>query len=336
MGGGKTRGNKSTRNHDSEGGKKRKTANNDIGDGKTRKKKSTGAANDERGEGKTRKKKSTGNHDSEVGKKRKKKSPGNDDSREKKITSEANNVVVVSERRSTRSNLNVNKSGGENIPKELLSHNTAGPGEKQGKRLNNPEFCDIKGCKIKTSVPVKFDTSYDNTMSYADRCRNVCHQECANKKGYISDFDDTLVYCSKMCKNKGDKYRDEELQNEKPKRIYRLPERKLTTTTTTTKTPVTTRVLVLVILVPVAVIVVPVVVVVLVMVLVVVLKTQNMCYHKIVLLPVEGMTMTTTMTMTMTITAMYQVLVARNRKKEQTLVKAATRKITILVPIVEN
>eukprot|EP00751_Fragilariopsis_kerguelensis_P023974 CAMPEP_0170868534 /NCGR_PEP_ID=MMETSP0734-20130129/23647_1 /TAXON_ID=186038 /ORGANISM="Fragilariopsis kerguelensis, Strain L26-C5" /LENGTH=78 /DNA_ID=CAMNT_0011246385 /DNA_START=303 /DNA_END=536 /DNA_ORIENTATION=+ len=59
--------------------------------------------------------------------------------------------------------------------------------------------------------------TYDSTMNYVDRCRNVCHCEWANEADLTSDLDDTLLYCSEKCKNKGDKFRDKELQNEQPK-----------------------------------------------------------------------------------------------------------------------
>mmetsp|Transcript_33591 Transcript_33591/g.36177 ORF Transcript_33591/g.36177 Transcript_33591/m.36177 type:complete len:109 (-) Transcript_33591:96-422(-) len=54
-------------------------------------------------------------------------------------------------------------------------------------------------------------------MNYIDRCRHVCHHECTDEADFASNFDDTLLHCSKKCKNKGDKYCDEELQNEKQK-----------------------------------------------------------------------------------------------------------------------
>ena len=39
-------------------------------------------------------------------------------------------------------------------------------------------------------------------MNYVDRCRNVCHRECANEAGRNSDFDDTFLYCFNECKKK--------------------------------------------------------------------------------------------------------------------------------------
>jgi len=237
--GGMTGKKKSTGNDDIEGGEKRQkkstgnddgrkkkttgTGNDDSKGRKARKKKST--SNNESKGGKARKKKSTSYVDSKGGKKRKKKSTGNDDSRKKKTTGDAKNAAVVSERRNTRSNPTVNKSGGEKIPKALASHNTAGPGEKQEERLNNPGLCNITGCKVNTFRPLKCDTSYDSTMNYADRCKKVCHRECANEAHLTSDFNDTILYCSKECKKKGDKYRDEELRNEKPKTGLRAAEK---------------------------------------------------------------------------------------------------------------
>ena len=59
--------------------------------------------------------------------------------------------------------------------------------------------------------------SYDSTTNYADKCRNIYHHDGAKEAGLILELDDTLLYCSKNCKNNGDKYRNEELQNETPK-----------------------------------------------------------------------------------------------------------------------
>ena len=70
---------------------------------------------------------------------------------------------------------------------------------------------------MNTLVPLKFNTSYDSTMNYDDMCRKVCHRDCAEEAGLVSELDDTFLYCSQECKNKGDKYCNEELQNNTPK-----------------------------------------------------------------------------------------------------------------------
>ena len=142
--------------------------------------------------------------------------------KEKKTTDNVDAVPVSVSRRTTRGNRIYDTSGSGKIPKNLVSHLTAGAGEEQGAKLINPGLCDIEGCKVKTSVPVKCESSYDSTMSYADRCRNVCHCDCAREADLISDLDDALFYCSDKCKNKGDKYRNEELQNDTPKRNNKL------------------------------------------------------------------------------------------------------------------
>ena len=52
-------------------------------------------------------------------------------------------------------------------------------------------------------------------MNYSEKFRNGYHRKCAKNDVLISDFDDTLLYWSKNCENKGDKYRDEELKHDK-------------------------------------------------------------------------------------------------------------------------
>ena len=79
----------------------------------------------------------------------------------------------------------------------LILHLKCGPGEEQGNRLINSGFCNISGCEVYTSVPVKCDTSYDCATNYADKCRNVCHRDCAKEAGLISELDDTLLYVPK-------------------------------------------------------------------------------------------------------------------------------------------
>ena len=123
-------------------------------------------------------KKKTTDDDGESGKKRKKKST---------IDVDDVDAVPVS-RRTTRDNTIFDTNGSQigTIPKLLTSHIKAGPGEVQGSRLINPRFCNSSGCKVNTSVPVKCDTSYDSAMNYADRCRNICHRNCAKEAGLIS------------------------------------------------------------------------------------------------------------------------------------------------------
>ena len=181
-----------------------------------RHKKKNSTSNDNGGN--KRKKSPTGNDDGKSGKRKKKRSTSEGNKRKKKTTDDIDPVS----RRTTRGHPIFDTSGSGKIPKNLASHLTAGAGEEQGARLINPGLCDIDGCKVKTSVPVKCDASYDSTMSYADRCRNVCHCDCENKAGLISELDDALFYCSDKCKNKGDKYRNEELQNDTPKRNNKL------------------------------------------------------------------------------------------------------------------
>ena len=79
---------------------------------------------------------------------------------------------------------------------------------------------------MNTSVPVKYYTLY--------------HRECAKEDGLISDFDDTFFYCSKKCMNKGDKYCDEELRNDKPKTDLHLSEKKNNNTNTNNNTSTST------------------------------------------------------------------------------------------------
>ena len=129
-----------------------------------------------------------------------------------------NNVVVVSWLRNTRGNLifDVNGSQTKRVVKALASHLKCGPGEEQGNRSINSGFCNISGCEVNTSVPVKCDTSYDNATSYADRCRNVCNHDCAKEASLIPELDGTLLFCSQN--NNSDKYCNEELQNNTLKR----------------------------------------------------------------------------------------------------------------------
>ena len=167
-----------------------------------------------------KKKNSTGNDDGQSGKRRKKKSTSEANKRKKKTTDDVDDVVAVPvSRRTTRGSpiYDTSESQTENIPKALASHLTAGPGEKQWDRLINPGFCNIKEYEVNTLVPLKCDTSYDSTMNYDDMCRKVCHRDCAEEAGLISELDDTFLYCSQECKNKGDKYCNEELQNNTPK-----------------------------------------------------------------------------------------------------------------------
>ena len=63
-------------------------------------------------------------------------------------------------------------------------------------------------------------------MSYADRYRNVRHCDCAKEAGLISELDDALFYCSNKCKNNGDTYRNEVLQNDTPTTEKRAAEKK--------------------------------------------------------------------------------------------------------------
>ena len=157
---------------------------------------------------KKRKKQSTSNDDGETGKKRKKKSTSETNKRKKKTTDDVDEVPVS--RRTVRGNpifdTSGSGSGSGKIQNNLASNLTAGAVEEQGDRLIFPGFCDIERCKVKPSVAVNCDTSYDSTMSYADRCRNVYHRDCVKEAGLLLELDDKLLYCSDKCKNKGDKY----------------------------------------------------------------------------------------------------------------------------------
>lgn len=170
-----------------------------------------------------KKKNFTSNDDGKKGNKRTKKTTGGEANKNNNA-----NGVMVSERRSTRGHPAVNNTN-EKVPRELASYLEAGPSEAQSNRLMNPGRCSIRGCKLTTTIPVKCDTTYDSTMNETDKCKHVCHYECAKEADLISDFNDECLYCSKKCKTKGDKYRDEELQNATPKGKGNITKKKTTT-----------------------------------------------------------------------------------------------------------
>ena len=178
-----------------------------------------------------KKKNFTSNDDGKKGNKRTKKTTGGEANKNNNA-----NGVMVSERRSTRGHPmvnNTNQSGSGKVPKNLAPYLEAGPSEAQSNRLMNPGRCSIRGCKLTTTIPVKCETTNDSTMN--ETCKKVCHHECAKEADLISVFGNAYLYCSNKCKAKGDKYRDEELQNATPK--GNTTKKKKTTSTTRASTP---------------------------------------------------------------------------------------------------